>query len=271
MNSKFNLDAFSNLITLLSWAFYFGMLVITIAYLIKLFKNYFRINLINTKNNALCFTDYLLYLSIIGLLSNLFVLILTNTNEGGTFRTWLWAVFLLYIAFMSFIVSKIKIKKVYMVSFAVFNALIFSFSIYKAYNFSESQNRNKYLEGNINPIKQLIKEHNIRRIYGGNFWEVMPLNVYASPIYASYLIIDNNKITIQKWLTRQDSACTLPNENVLYVFNHNEKARNNKDFIENEKTILSITISNGAKLILSTPTQDIYIGKSIVDPSDCPY
>ncbi|MDD2845891.1 MAG: hypothetical protein PHT57_13165 [Rhodoferax sp.] len=215
-----------NKISLLGFfVFSFGFLLI-IVYIGLVFSGIFNISefmrrkIINIKNSEnflatdnLCFVYFV---AVTGVVVGEFSVAALNPDSA---RHYLWAVFLLKLIILKLLYDVIS-KKISNKKSAVFVLVAgFLMSFWFAELVKQKWNTDKAvkyenLSEEIHKIRSISEISGINKIYGEDFWRMMPLNTLIDGINAQTLVIFGGEIYSAPWLSRPSWSCAK--SDVLY-------------------------------------------------------
>jgi hypothetical protein len=109
-----------------------------------------------------------------------------------------------------------------------------------------------------NKIQKLMSAHGINRIYGGNYWSTLRLEVLIPPVKATVLGVGDGSVHYFKWLTRPSMRCF--SGDVFYLI---EPSKVDEEYIAGK------ILERGGKILEHIGDTDIYLGAPVWDRSGC--
>jgi hypothetical protein len=107
-------------------------------------------------------------------------------------------------------------------------------------------------------IQELMHVHRINRIYGGDFWSTLRLEVLIPPAKAAVLSVWGDNIHFFKWLSRPSMRCITGN--VLYLL---DRSKVKEEFISRK------VLASGGRILERFDDTGIYIGDPVWDQAGC--
>ncbi len=119
------------------------------------------------------------------------------------------------------------------------------------------------IESNMNlplnsKIQKLMFVHGINRIYGGNFWRTLRLEVLIPSAKATVLGVGEGSVHYFKWLTRPSMRCFAGE--VFYLIDPSKA---------DEEYIARKVLERGGRLLEHIGDTDLYLGAPVWDRSEC--
>ena len=105
-------------------------------------------------------------------------------------------------------------------------------------------------------IQELMLVHGINRIYGGDFWSTLRLEVNIPPAKAAVLSVSKGNINFFQWLTRPSMRCIAGN--VFYIL---DRSKVNEEFIARR------VLEKGGRILERFGDTGIYLGAPVWDQS----
>jgi hypothetical protein len=107
-------------------------------------------------------------------------------------------------------------------------------------------------------IQELMHVHGVNRIYGGDFWSTLRLEVDIPPAKAAVLSVSDDNVTFYQWLSRPSMQCI--DGNVFYLL---DRSKINEEFIARK------VLERGGRILENFGNTGIYLGAPVWDQTGC--
>lgn len=101
-------------------------------------------------------------------------------------------------------------------------------------------------------LSEAMVRYNTRRVYGGDFWKMLPINVYIPNARSTELVSGNGWPIVRHWFSRPSSACERGV--VLYYLDENNAF---------DKVIASMAAAAGSRLVTAVDGKQIWVGRPV--------
>jgi hypothetical protein len=107
-------------------------------------------------------------------------------------------------------------------------------------------------------IQELMLVHGINRIYGGDFWSTLRLEVLTPPAKTAVLTVREGNVYFTHWLTRPSMRCIAGD--VFYLLDRSKV---------NEEIIARKVLERGGRILERFGNTGIYLGAPVWDQTGC--